>query len=181
MELSAVSKTSERLLAEWMKYCKCNSDMHNDSRGHFKSLNYGLTIPSLILGSITGIGTIGLASNGSTGCQKGVDWIFVGLGIVGIVSTCLASIHRFINAPQLQTEHDLYSDLFASLHNEIDMQMTLEEAEDSKMFRNSREFMKYCKGRMDVLMDKAPAIPKGVRRKHDDDPTITVSTLNPST
>ncbi len=118
----------------------------------------------MILSSVTGIGTIGIGSNDNRGA--GSSWVLVALGAVGVVSTCIMSIHRFLNVAELQKEHDLYSDLYATLTNEIDMQRILDEWGESKMFVNKLEFVKYCKNRMDVLIDKAPPIPKGILRKH---------------
>jgi hypothetical protein len=176
-------KTIENLLFEWKGYCKFNSEVHNDSRGHFKFLNYGLMIPAMILGSATGIGTISIASNkDNADCKNGgVDWILLAVGCVGIVSTCLISVHRYMNVSQLQTEHDMYSDMFIILTNEIDMQLTLDDANESKMFTNKMEFMKYCKYRMDVLMDKAPPIPKKIisRKLSRMDPTNNASSPFP--
>ena len=164
--MSSTNKSIDQLLSEWRTYASVNSVMHDESRGHFKSLNYGLMIPSVVLSSATSLGAIGIGSKeqGSSCSQN--PWILIALGIVGIASTCLQSVHRLMNVAELQREHDLYSDLFASLANEIDMQLILDDAAESKMFTNKREFVKYCKGRLDVLMDKAPPIPKRILRKH---------------
>ncbi len=162
-------KSIDKLLEEWKIYCSLNSRMHNQSRGHFKSLNHGLMIPALILSSVTGIGatsigTLGVSNNNK--CEEVViDWPLVVIGTMGMISTCLLSVHRLLNAAELQREHDLYSDMFESLANEIDMQLILDDGEVSKMFTNKREFVKHCKSRMDILIDKAPPIPKAIVRK----------------
>jgi len=123
-------------------------------------------IPALILSSATGLGTIGIGTNTKTTVSSGgtTDWPLIALGTISIAATCLLSVHRLLNAAELQREHDLYSDMFASLANEIDMQYILDEG--SKMFTNKQEFVKYCKSRLDVLMDKAPPIPKAIAGKH---------------
>lgn len=159
-------KSIDQLLLEWHSYCMLNSIMHNDSRGKYKTLNHGLMIPALILSSASSLGTISIGSNSNT--TSGIDWPLIALGIISVASTCLISVHRFMNAAELQREHDLYSDMFASLANEIDMQLILDDKDGiSKMFVNKREFVKYCKSRMDVLMDKAPPIPKRIIKKHE--------------
>jgi hypothetical protein len=158
-------KTLDQLLEEWKVYASLNSIMHNASRGHFKSLNYGLMIPSVVLSSLTGVGTIGIASKEESG-SCGNALILLAFGAIGICSTCLLTVHRLMNVAELQKEHDLYSDMFESLANEIDMQLTLDESIGSKMFTNKQEFAKYCKSRMDILIDKAPPIPKGILKKY---------------
>lgn len=175
----AMSKKIEQLLAEWKVYCNLNLILHEESRGYFKVLNYGLMIPSVILGSTMGFGTIGVASSGSndvTCSGSGIDWLLIGLGVIGIISTCLASVHRLMNVAQLQTEHDLFSDMFASLANEIDMQLALDDTLESRMFKSKHEFAKYCKSRLDVLMDKAPPIPKQIKnRKRECNIVVSIS------
>ena len=139
--------------------------MHNESRGHFKSLNHGLMIPSIVLSSATAFGTIGIASKEEDTHIR--TWILISMGIVSILSTCLLSVHRLMNVAELQMQHDLYSDLYASFANEVDMQILLDQVQESRMFTNKLEFAKYCKARMDVLMDKAPPIPKGILSKNE--------------
>jgi hypothetical protein len=78
--------------------------------------------------------------------------------------------------------HDMYADMYANLSNEIDMQLILDDSFDSKMFVNKREFIKYCKGRLDILVDKAPPIPKGIIRKYSEcTPILCMSQLASAT
>ena len=156
-------KTTDNLLFEWKNYSDNNSEMHEKSIGYFKFWNHGLMIPSMIMGSVTGLGAIFIANKGENNDGR-VDWVLVGFGVVGIVSTLLVSVHRFMNVERLQTEHDFYSDMFANISNEIEMHLTLDQKDDTKMFKNKEEFVKYCKYRMDVLIDKAPPIPQMFRR-----------------
>jgi hypothetical protein len=157
-------KTTDNLLFEWKEYSDVNSEMHEQSIGYFKFWNHGLMIPSMILGSVTGIGTIFIANNGEKK-QGQIDWVLVGFGVIGIVSTLLVSIHRFMNVERLQSEHDFYSDMFGNVSNEIEMHLTLDQKDETKMFKNKEEFVKYCKYRMDVLIDKAPPIPEFIKSK----------------
>ena len=54
------------------------------------------------------------------------------------------------------------------------MQFILDDSDEiSKMFVNKREFIKYCKSRLDVLMDKVPPIPKRIAKKHQTLPSET--------
>ena len=161
------TRSIDALLGEWNVYCQLNSRMHDASRSRYKKLNHGLMIPALLLSSVaslgaTSIGAMGLGHSNAT--TSAVDWPLLMVGVVGLASTCMLSVHRLMNAAELQREHDLYSDMFTTLANEIDMQLVLDESGVSKMFTSKHEFVKYCKGRMDVLIDKAPPIPKTIMR-----------------
>lgn len=166
MALPATPGSGSALLKQWREYCKMHSEMHDASRGHFKALNHGLMIPTIVLSSVTGIGTIGVGTNDKN-CEQTTNWVLISLGALGLISTCLLSVHRLLGCADLQREHDLYSDLYESLSHEIDMQLVLNDSGDSRMFVNTREFIKYCKSKMDVLIDKAPPIPKKIMKAND--------------
>jgi hypothetical protein len=69
-----------------------------------------------------------------------------------------------MNYPELQLQHDLYSDHFQMLHNDISLNIALNNTMDS-VFKNSSEFAKHCKHNLDILIDKAPPITAGAKKK----------------
>ena len=148
--------------------------MHDTCRAYFRALNHGLMIPAILLSSGTGIGTIGVGSSDKQ-CKDTTNWLLVALGVAGLMSTCLISVHRLLGCVDLQRDHDLYSDMYKSLANEISMQLVLSNDDSARMFVSTREYLKFCKSRMDVLIDKAPPIPKSVlKSRHIVQPSIVL-------
>ena len=166
------TSASVSLAHEWRRYCEAHSEMHDTCRAYYRALNHGLMIPAILLGSGTSVGTIGVGSSDRS-CGDTINWLLVTLGAAGLLSTCLISVHRLIGCVDLQREHDLYSDMYRSLTNEISMQLVLSNDDSSRMFVSTREYLKFCKNSMDVLIDKAPPIPKRVlKSRHIVQPSI---------
>ena len=70
-----------------------------------------------------------------------------------------------MNLSDNQKEHDLYNDMFYTQANDIDMKLALEGTESNRMFVSLAEFMKFCKSKYDLYLDKAPPIPRFIQNK----------------
>lgn len=139
------------VLFAWKREIKRYSEMHDISRAHFRWLNHSIMISSILCSGIASAATIGIAStHNNSDCKKN-DWFIVELSAIGLLSSTLISIHRFMNLSDQQKEHDFYSDMYYNLANEIDMNLALEERDDSsRIFVSLGEFMKHCKARYDM-------------------------------
>lgn len=143
------------LLQNWEKYCEEQSQMHSISVDYFRTINYLIAIPAILLSTFSGAGSIGLASSCDT------DSLSIALGFLVLVSGAMFSIHRYMNIPELQQMHDFYGDEFYKLSNSIRLNLVL-STDDSRSFRNIQEYAKFIKGQIDICVDKAPGIPRHV-------------------
>eukprot|EP00798_Chlamydomonas_sp_ICE-L_P019604 gene19604-26287_t len=119
--------------------------MHNAARGQFKAWNYGMMIPSMLMSSATSIGTIRIRSQSASSSEESqnsnqINWVLIGIGTAGVMALDLAF---------------------------IDDQNDAEHHRNNKMFTSQHEFIKFVKSRMDVLVDKAPPIPKKIARRYE--------------
>lgn len=167
-----MDNAASKLLQQWRSYCHCQALLHNMSCGHFKVLNHALSITSMLLGSFSGLTVIGVASSsiGKPSAQTDDDYyysiVIISMGVAGVLASTLASIHKFLGVAELQREHGLYSDMFENLMNDIDMHIVLDSNRSiSRMFVNTGESLKYCKHRLNLLVDKAPPIPGTILRR----------------
>jgi hypothetical protein len=157
------------LLKSWKIICKKKSIMHDLSYSYIKKYNILTMIPSIILSGFAGITMVSIGiQNSTTDCDKESNLIKTILpiffGICGVVSSSLIGINRFLQYPEIQQRHDIYSDEFEILHNDIYLQLSLDES--NSMYKTSAEFAKFCKARLDILIDKAPQIPPKVIEKY---------------
>lgn len=143
------------LLQNWEKFCDEQSQMHTVSVSYFRTINYLIAIPAILLSTFSGAGSIGLASSCDT------DSLSIALGFLVLVSGAMFSIHRYMNIPELQQMHDFYGDEFYKLSNSIRLNLVL-STDDSRSFRNIQEYAKFIKGQIDICVDKAPGIPRHV-------------------
>jgi hypothetical protein len=154
-------ESSDNLVHNWITHCRDNSRMHDMSRAYFRMYNMLTTIPSIILASVSGVSMLGIATKDAN-CNNNTAVII--LGVCGLLSGTLMSINRFLRYPELQENHDIYGDSFQILYHEIELQHVISGTPDS-VFKSRIEFMKHCKHRMDILIDKAPSIPGAIRTK----------------
>lgn len=148
-----------KLLKEWMDYCLVQSELHNSARTHYKKVHKLVFIPATILSGVSGVSSI---TNIMT--EK---YIIMGIafGCMSIVSVALFTLHNNFRVAEKQSMHDLYGDSFYNLHNEIKVHLTLESSDD-RGYRTLAEYVKECKQRLEIMIDKAPPIPDGVAGAH---------------
>jgi hypothetical protein len=144
--------------------------------GGTSRFNHALSITSIVLSSMASAVTIGVVGSGrdcsaEEGGRSAGDYVVLMLAVGGLIGSTLMSVHKLLGPAELQREHDFYSDMYEQLRKEIDMQLMLEAPSDGKqctracVFVSLHEFVKHCKNRMDILVDKAPSIPSGVQRR----------------
>lgn len=145
------------LLSEWETYAEQQACMHDQARAYFRNSNYSLAIPAIILSTIGGTGNIGISSSSC----NGTNLLNILFGSIGLISATLFTIHRYLNLPELQQQHDFYSDEFEKLSKEIHLQLIIRN-DSHRTYASLVEFAKECKKQMDIIIDKAPAIPKSI-------------------
>jgi hypothetical protein len=165
--MEMLQRNSDELVKTWTKNCQDNSLMHDMARAYFKKYNMFTMIPAILLASISGVSLVGFASKTHDDNNNNINYfISIMFGVCSILSGSLISINRLLRYPELQEQHDIYSDSFEILHHEIDLQRVIMDTDDS-VFKNRFEFMKYVKHRIDIIIDKAPPIPGTIRSKYD--------------
>lgn len=152
-----------QLLIEWETYSEEQACMHDQSRAYFRNFNYTLAIPAIVLSTIGGTGNIGISSSSCTG-TGGTSLLNIVFGSIGLVSATLFTVHRYLNLPELQQQHDFYSDEFEKLSKEIHLQLIIRN-DTHRTYASLVEFAKECKKQMDLIIDKAPPIPKHITHR----------------
>lgn len=154
--------TIKQLLNEWKISASENSIAHIKACKQFKYLNHSLMITSLLLSCVSNASSLMISSNVTNiSCVHNSNWVIFSLNIVGLVSACIISIHRFLNLAELQKEHDIFGDLYEILAKDIDLHVAIDIENDTngRMFVSIIEFSKHCKSRLDMYIDKAPVLP----------------------
>jgi hypothetical protein len=156
-----LSEKQAFLVKSWSKHCKEQSALHDYSWSYFKQLNMWTSLTSILLSSISGVSLLGITPS-SSDCGKTI--LYYVLGGLGLASGTLLAINRFCKYPELQEQHDIYCDSFELLGNDISLHAVIHDTTES-IFKTPIEFIKHIKNRMDILIDKAPAVPLLVRSK----------------
>lgn len=152
------SNIVKQLLEEWRIYCDAHSRMHTSALGYYKFANRVIMISSILMSSISSALSLTIVSNNSECSNSTFTTTLIVLNSIGVASTALITIHRFLNLDELQHLHDLYGDAHLSLAKDIQMNVALQQG-DKPVFHSIEEMTKNVKSRLDTLIDKAPAIP----------------------
>lgn len=153
-----------QLLEEWRIYCDAHSRMHTSALSYYKFANRVIMISSILMSSISSALSLTMVSSNDSCTTSTFTSTLIVLNSIGVVSSALLTIHRFLNLDELQHLHDLYSDSHLTLAKDIQMNMVLQQGE-KPIFHSIEEMTKNVKSRLDTLIDKAPAIPGFVVNK----------------
>lgn len=147
-----------QLLEEWRIYCDAHSKMHNEALGYFKFLNRVIMIASIIMSAVSSAMSLTIVSNNKECSNDSMTTMLIILNSIAMGATALITIHRFLNLDELQHLHDLYSDMHVCLAKDVQMHLVLQTS-TTPVFFSMEEMAKHIKSRLDILIDKSPAIP----------------------
>jgi hypothetical protein len=162
------TKSVHDLLVKWAKFAKRQSEMHDMSWAYFKKWNLTSAIVSTIIVSASGLVTIGLGQRTSScnGESSSPSIPIIIAGAMSLVGSTIMGINKLLAYGEIQQQHDIYSDSYEIMYNDIALNMTLGKS-SHRMFNNDSEFIKYLKYKMDQLIDRAPPITNHIREKYD--------------
>lgn len=161
-------KSVKTLLIDWSEFARKQSDLHNISWSHFRKWNIISSVTSISLTSIAGMSTI-IAAQYPINCRNTHETSIplIVIGALGISGGIAMGINKLMRFSDLSTEHDIYSDSYEIMYNDINMNLTLNRFSNHNMFNGNDEFIKFTKFKLDRLIDKAPPILETIKKYYD--------------
>lgn len=141
----------ETLLAGIGDRCNGYQWLHAQSQTHFENVNFGLTIPSIILSAITGSVTIGLTSLFPVEYQTVATTV---LGSLTIGAGVLTTINQYIKSPSLAEGHRAAALAYGKLYRTILTELSLRREQRQA----PSEFLKMVCAKQDRLQEMSPSI-----------------------
>ena len=141
----------ELLLAGIGDRCNGYQWLHAQSQTHFENVNFGLTIPSIILSAITGSVTIGLTSLFPIEYQTVATTV---LGSLTIGAGVLTTINQYIKSPSLAEGHRAAALAYGKLYRMILTELSLRREQRQA----PAEFLKMVCAKQDRLQEMSPTI-----------------------
>jgi hypothetical protein len=143
----------ERLIKGIGEKALSMSWLHNKSEKRYKYLNNYLAIPSIILSSVTGAGSIGFGSEGN------ISYIMGGLSLlVSILST----LNSYFVFAQRSTEHKIAAVQYSKLYLTISIELALPRLKRM----NVKDFLKVISQECQRLNEIQPQIPDIVIKEY---------------
>jgi hypothetical protein len=155
--LNGWSKEQDQLMADWSDIAGCYRWMHDKAEKIYTRKNMFMTIPVIILSTLTGTASVGISSiaDGNADVQKYLNF---GIGGVSLVAAILTTLNNFLRFAQLSESNRVAGVSWGKLQRAIAVELALNPVERM----DSLDFLKICRAELDRLIEQSPAIPDNV-------------------
>jgi hypothetical protein len=146
----------EKILKTWADKSQCFKVMHERSAKKYWCLNAWITIPVIILSTVTGTGNFAQGSFPS----EYVGILVVAIGSANLFSAIMSTISNFIGIGQALEGHKFAAISWDKFSRKI--QVELSKPREDRV--NAKDFVKICQEDYDRLIEISPDIPDDIIR-----------------
>jgi hypothetical protein len=151
------TKPQEELMAAWADIAACYRWMHDKSEKRFSHLNLSMSIPIIILSTLTGTANFGIDSIvGDNPVHK--KYASFVIGSVSLIAGVLGTLGNFLRFAQFQESHRVASVAWGKFQRLVAVELALHPNDRA----DCMDFLKLCRAELDRLIEQSPAIPPGV-------------------
>jgi len=151
------TEEQEKLLAKWSDYAACYRWLHDRTEKKLSNKNNLITIPVIILSTITGTASVGLT--GLVGdIPNGQKYGQVAIGMVSLFTGILTTLGNFFRYAQNSEAHRVAAVSWSKFNRLISVELA--QKPDDRM--DSLDFINICRQDLDRLIEQSPQIPDDV-------------------
>jgi hypothetical protein len=162
----------EIILKAWGESSGCYRFMHFKAFKHYRFLNALITLPVIIISTITGTANFAQSTIPTT-VQLYIPFI---IGTMSLIAAILTTVQQYLKIAELAEEHKTGYICFGKLARDIRVQVSLPVQERGYHGEN---FVSFCNTEYDRLIEKTPPIPGFIIRhfkKRFDESNVTHDT-----
>jgi len=126
--------------------------MHSKCQATWDSINFYLTIPSIVMSTLVGSATIGLPSIVTD--PNASKWVTTGLGVLTLSTGIMTSVNQFMKSSQMSEANRAAMVSYGKLHRIVSTELALRR--DQRI--DAQAFLKTVRAELDRLQDTSPAI-----------------------
>lgn len=151
------TEEQEDLMEKWADMAACYRWLHDRCEKLYSKNNMSITIPVIILSTLTGTASVGL--NGLVGDDPDTQkYAQVGIGIVSLIAGILTTLGNFLRYAQLSESNRVAGISWGKFQRQIAVELSLHPNDRL----DSMDFIKICRSELDRLIEQSPPIPDGV-------------------
>ena len=151
------SKEQDKLMADWSDIAGCYRWMHDRAEKMYTRKNMYMTIPVIILSTLTGTASVGIGS--IAGDDEQVQkYLNFGIGGVSLIAGILTTLNNFLRFAQLSESNKVAGIAWGKFQRLISVELALKP--DERM--DSLDFLKLCRADLDRLIEQSPPIPDSI-------------------
>ena len=148
----------EKLLAKWADRSACYRWLHDEAEKKYSRLNMILTIPVIVLSTLTGTANFGLGSTVPASFQTVAQ---LGIGGVSLFTGIISTIANYLRYAQRMEAHRGAAISWGKLYRKISVELSLARPIREKCM----DFILVCRSEMDRLTEQSPSIPNDILKK----------------
>jgi hypothetical protein len=147
------TREQEQLMAEWSDIAACYRWLHDRTEKLFSSKNTWITIPVIILSTLTGTANFALGSFISAEPQK--TYAQAGIGAVSIFAGILSTLGNFFKFAQNSEANRVASIAWGKFQRLLAVELAINP--DDRI--EAMDFLKICRNDLDRLIEQSPPVP----------------------
>jgi len=156
--LNGWAKEQETLMAEWADKAGCYRWLHDRCEKKYSSLNMSITIPVIILSTLTGTANFALGSFIPPNNPDLKNYVGAGIGIVSIFAGILTTLGNFLRYAQGSEAHRVAGISWGKFQRQIAVELAINPIERI----DAMDFLKICRAELDRLIEQSPPIPDSI-------------------
>ncbi len=166
------TKQQETLMAEWSDKAGCYRWLHDRCEKKYSQLNMGITIPVIILSTLTGTANFALDGFISPDDQQTKKYAQAAIGAVSIFAGILTTLGNFLRYAQGSESHRVAGIAWGKFQRQIAVELAI--APKDRI--DCMDFLKICRAELDRLIEQSPPIPDEIieefKKEFEDKPTV---------
>ena len=143
----------ELLLASWAEKAICLRWIHDRSSKFFYKLNMIISIPTILLSTISGTATFSL---GKHWCD--FEYYSIIIGSSSLITSCLIGLQTYLKYNEISEKHRMSSLLYMTYYREISNELILPRHHRD----NYLEYLKVKRIEFDRILKDSPCIPQKI-------------------
>lgn len=147
----------EKLMSEWADKAQCYRWLHDRCEKEFSVKNAWITIPVIILSTITGTANFAIGSL-ITDDPTGQKYAQAAIGTVSLFAGMLTTIGNFLRFAQGSEAHRVAGIAWGKFQRQIAVELAIHPNERIECM----DFLKICRAELDRLIEQSPPIPDTV-------------------
>ncbi len=166
------TKQQEQLMAEWADKAGCYRWLHDRCEKKYSMMNMWITIPVIILSTLTGTANFALDGFISPDDQDAKKYASAGIGAVSIFAGILTTLGNFLRFAQGSEAHRVAGIAWGKFQRQIAVELAI--APKDRI--DCMDFLKICRAELDRLIEQSPPVPddviKAFMKEFDDKPSV---------
>lgn len=149
------SENLENLVKSWAIKAALQREMHNETARYYKVMSTRLTLPLIMLTTLTSVGSFGAVDS-----EQYKIWMYV-TGALNLISAFMASMLKYLKPDERCASHQRMGKMFDAYYREVTIQLNLAPEERDK----AEQFIEYSKTKLETLMNDSPLVSDKISNK----------------